>query len=316
VTNPFNFQNQYGGFAFTGYGSNPALTAARAAAFQEQEAEKERMRLRQKEEEKLRLEEIETKESKQKEESLARARVPAKYRDGQGRPFSDVTIANIESGVYRDPSLPLPKRRMFEFFNKQDDPEDWAKKVSETEERSMRYREQGMMANREMREREEGLRMATIAGRAGIPSQGGGGGGGGAPQMTMPSISLEEINLGQEMQQYNLGKQRTEFEKRKQLDQYPWMAGREEQDMRSKQQSEQAMQSLSRVGLQPTIPSMSTGFQPTNFQPQMDALRQGIMGRMAGKLGVQLPQMGQPFRPQYTPYWQQAGMNPPKFPRY
>jgi hypothetical protein len=39
-------------------------------------------------------------------------------------------------------------------------------------------------------------------------------------------------------------------------------------------------------------PWMKKEYQPTNFQPQMDALRQGIMGRMAGRLGVQLPQMG------------------------
>jgi hypothetical protein len=58
-------------------------------------------------------------------------------------------------------------------------------------------------------------------------------------------------------------------------------------------------------------------FQPTNFQPQMDALRGGIMGRMSQQLGIALPKIGQPYKPpKPTPYWQQAGMNPPKFPTY
>jgi hypothetical protein len=53
------------------------------------------------------------------------------------------------------------------------------------------------------------------------------------------------------------------------------------------------------------------------FQPQMDALRGGIMGRMAGRLGVQLPQMGQSYQSGtgYTPSWMQS-YQPPQFPRY
>ena len=61
------------------------------------------------------------------------------------------------------------------------------------------------------------------------------------------------------------------------------------------------------------------------FQPQMDALRGGIMGRMAGRLGVQLPQMGQSYESgtnvglrrseRYTPSWMQS-YQPPQFPRY
>jgi hypothetical protein len=53
------------------------------------------------------------------------------------------------------------------------------------------------------------------------------------------------------------------------------------------------------------------------FQPQMDALRGGIMGRMAGRLGVQLPQMGQSYESGtgYTPSWMQSYQSP-QFPRY
>lgn len=53
------------------------------------------------------------------------------------------------------------------------------------------------------------------------------------------------------------------------------------------------------------------------FQPQMDALRGGIMSRMAGQLGVNLPQMGQKYSSGtgYTPSWMQS-YQPLQFPRY
>ena len=53
------------------------------------------------------------------------------------------------------------------------------------------------------------------------------------------------------------------------------------------------------------------------FQPQMEAIRGGIMGRMAGNLGVSLPSMSQPFSSGtgYTPSWMQ-NYQPPQFPRY
>jgi hypothetical protein len=52
------------------------------------------------------------------------------------------------------------------------------------------------------------------------------------------------------------------------------------------------------------------------FQPQMDALRGGIMGRMAGRLGVNLPQMGPSYQSGtgYTPSWMQS-TNSPQFPQ-
>jgi hypothetical protein len=53
------------------------------------------------------------------------------------------------------------------------------------------------------------------------------------------------------------------------------------------------------------------------FQPQMDAIRGGIMSRMGGNLGVSLPQMGQSYQSGtgYTPSWMQS-INTPQFPRY
>ena len=53
------------------------------------------------------------------------------------------------------------------------------------------------------------------------------------------------------------------------------------------------------------------------FQPQMDAIRGGIMGRMAGNLGVNLPQMGGSYSSgtDYKPSWMQ-NYQVPKFPRY
>lgn len=49
------------------------------------------------------------------------------------------------------------------------------------------------------------------------------------------------------------------------------------------------------------------------FQPQMDAIRGGIMGRMAGRLGINLPQPSQQYSS--TPSWMQS-YQPPQFPRY
>ena len=53
------------------------------------------------------------------------------------------------------------------------------------------------------------------------------------------------------------------------------------------------------------------------LQPQMDALRGGIMGRMAGNLGVNLPQMGGSYSSgtDYKPSWMQ-NYQVPQFPRY
>jgi hypothetical protein len=54
------------------------------------------------------------------------------------------------------------------------------------------------------------------------------------------------------------------------------------------------------------------------FMPQMEALRGGIMGRMAGQLGMNLPKFdGQPYSSGtgYTPSWAQS-YQVPKFPRY
>jgi len=54
------------------------------------------------------------------------------------------------------------------------------------------------------------------------------------------------------------------------------------------------------------------------FMPQMEALRGGIMGRMAGQLGMNLPKFnGRPYSSGtgYTPSWAQS-YQIPKFPRY
>ena len=53
------------------------------------------------------------------------------------------------------------------------------------------------------------------------------------------------------------------------------------------------------------------------FMPQMEALRGGIMGRMAGKLGVALPNQGRTYESGtgYTPSWMQS-YQAPSFPRY
>lgn len=53
------------------------------------------------------------------------------------------------------------------------------------------------------------------------------------------------------------------------------------------------------------------------FQPQMEAIRSGIMGRMAGQLGVNLPQSSQQVSTGagYTPSWMRSYQTP-SFPRY
>lgn len=54
-----------------------------------------------------------------------------------------------------------------------------------------------------------------------------------------------------------------------------------------------------------------------SMQPQMEALRGGIMRRMAGSLGVGLPAADTAYtsRTGYTPSWMQ-NYQPPQFPRY
>lgn len=61
------------------------------------------------------------------------------------------------------------------------------------------------------------------------------------------------------------------------------------------------------------------------FQPQMEALRSGIMGRMAGQLGISMPAQASPYQSRsgytpswgtgYTPSWAQ-NFQTPQFPRY
>lgn len=49
------------------------------------------------------------------------------------------------------------------------------------------------------------------------------------------------------------------------------------------------------------------------FMPQLEAIRGGIAGRMAGRLGINLPQPSQQYSS--TPSWMQ-NYQPPQFPRY
>jgi hypothetical protein len=188
MNNPFSFQNQYGGFAFTGYGSNPALTAARAAAFQEQEAEKIRINLRQKEEERLAKEEEKSKKGELKEtkQKQSTERKIAEYSRIFGRPIKESEIEGIEAQLY--PPIKITKKterttnpysrglqgdlwkfheRNLKLTRREENPEEWDRRIREQIELEGKIRpdktieEQGRAATQAMRERQRASRRMT-----------------------------------------------------------------------------------------------------------------------------------------------------------
>jgi len=297
--NFFAKQNLYGGFAAHGYGSDPAVAAAREAKrlgakeslFKERQLD-ESISLRPQQNELSRL-------------AMEESRIPPMYRNSRGVPFDKNTIAKIEAGVYRDPNEKRSRPRLMrKALNQWDDPEEFAKAVTEQTENIARLNpvppKYGTVQ----------LRPTPLPSSAGTFGMGYGGFAGGGAPMAFPLSGPKTFGGDPMMQLFGIGQQFGQIRQMinpnlrpKQLEQIPTFPS---SDIEAPQ-SYQRTYPVTRF-------SSATNFEPVNFQPQMDALRYGIMERMARQTGVNLPEIGQPFEQKYTPYWQQAGMNIPKFP--
>lgn len=248
------------------------------------------------------------------------SRIPSMYRNSRGVPFDKNTIAKIEAGVYRNPDekIPVPGYgglrpaqrvgpRLFRVRKKSDDPELWEKAVAEQTENIARLNPVPAPYGTVQ------LRPKPLPSSSGTFGMGYGGfAGGGSAPMTSQSSGPKTFGGDPMMQLFGVGQQFGQIRQAlnpnlrpKQLEQIPIFPS---SDIEAPQ-SYQRTYPVTRF-------SSANNFEPVNFQPQMDALRYGIMQRMARQTGVNLPEIGQPFERKYTPYWQQSGMNIPKFPSY
>ena len=237
--------------------------------------------------------------------AMEESRIPPMYRNSRGVPFDKNTIAKIEAGVYRNPNEKLPKPRLISGLNRWDDPEGFAKAATDQTERIAQLNPVPAPYGTVQ------LRPTPLPSSAGTFGMGYGGfAGGGSAPMTSQSSGPKTFGGDPMMQLFGIGQQFGQIRQMinpnlrpKQLEQIPTFPS---SDIEAPQ-SYQRTYPVTRF-------SSATNFEPVNFQPQMDALRYGIMERMARQTGVNLPEIGQPFEQKYTPYWQQAGMNIPKFP--
>ena len=94
-----------------------------------------------------------------------------------------------------------------------------------------------------------------------------------------------------------------------------WMRGQESMTRQRAYAMGREAEDLSRLKMQEEAQSLRSQM---SFRPQIDALRGGIMGRIAGMTGVSLPAQQQApsqFSSSYTPSWMQSYQTP-QFPRY
>jgi hypothetical protein len=119
------------------------------------------------------------------------------------------------------------------------------------------------------------------------------------PQMLQNRANMEQLG-----RQYEFDKSKMEFDKLKmgdltQAGQRAYTLGREEDELGRLRMAAEGIRLQSQMA----------------FQPQMDAIRGGIMGRMAGNLGVGMskPQTSYSSGTGYTPSWMRS-YQVPQFP--